>query len=230
MFSETLISLSQGQYADRVIPYYWSTSALDYVQATTGGSGVGTEVKVTNTVPVTISGTVPVSGGLTDTQLRAVAVPVSLATNTPDVIDRSARLLGHVTVDSAPMTAVTLAAETIKVIGTVNLSAGQSVSVGNFPASFSISNFPGTQPISAASLPLPAGAALEAGGNLATIALAEAAGNASLVQLTALNSTLLTDLLGAMLTELKINNSLLQSGLNVRDDLDGMRLDPYYIN
>lgn len=33
--------------------------------------------------------------------------PVSLATNTPDVTDRSARLLGHVTVDSAPTTPVT---------------------------------------------------------------------------------------------------------------------------
>jgi hypothetical protein len=35
--------------------------------------------------------------------------PVSLAANTPDVTDRSGRLLGHVTVDSAPTTAVTVA-------------------------------------------------------------------------------------------------------------------------
>ena len=33
--------------------------------------------------------------------------PVSMATNTPDVTDRAGRLLGHVTVDSAPTTAVT---------------------------------------------------------------------------------------------------------------------------
>jgi hypothetical protein len=37
----------------------------------------------------------------------AVTQPVSIATNTPDVTDRSARLLGHVTVDSAPTIAVT---------------------------------------------------------------------------------------------------------------------------
>jgi hypothetical protein len=41
--------------------------------------------------------TVPVTGPLTDTQLRASAVPVSMATNTPDVTDRAARLLGVVT-------------------------------------------------------------------------------------------------------------------------------------
>lgn len=41
-----------------------------------------------------------VSGPLTDAQLRASAVPVSMATNTPDVTDRAARLLGHVTVDA----------------------------------------------------------------------------------------------------------------------------------
>ena len=50
---------------------------------------------------------VPVSGPLTDAALRSSAVPVSLAVNTPDVADRAARLLGHVTVDSAPSTAVT---------------------------------------------------------------------------------------------------------------------------
>jgi hypothetical protein len=68
--------------------------------------------------PVPVSGTVTASGPLTDTQLRASAVPVSgtffqstqpvsLATNTPDVTDRAARLLGHVTVDAAPTTVVT---------------------------------------------------------------------------------------------------------------------------
>jgi hypothetical protein len=50
---------------------------------------------------------VPVSGPLTDAQLRASAVPMSMASQTPDVTDRAARLLGHVTVDSAPSTAVT---------------------------------------------------------------------------------------------------------------------------
>jgi hypothetical protein len=49
---------------------------------------------------LTVDGTVAVSN-FPGTQ------PVSLATNTPDVTDRAARLLGHVTVDAAPTTAVT---------------------------------------------------------------------------------------------------------------------------
>jgi hypothetical protein len=47
---------------------------------------------------VAVSGTVPVSG-----TFWQATQPVSLATNTPDVTDRSARLLGHVTVDNASM-------------------------------------------------------------------------------------------------------------------------------
>jgi hypothetical protein len=77
-------------------------------------------------VTVDAAPTTAVTGPLTDTQLRASAVPVSgtffqatqpvsLATNTPDVTDRAARLLGHVTVDAAPTTAVT---------GTVTVNQG----------------------------------------------------------------------------------------------------------
>lgn len=114
---------------------------------------VATVDTITN--PVAVTGTFwqsiqPVSGPLTDTQLRASAVPVSvsnfpstqavsIATNTPDVTDRAARLLGHVAVDNVSL-AVT----------------------GTF--------WQATQPISAASLPLPANAALETGGNIAAIA------------------------------------------------------------
>lgn len=60
---------------------------------------------------------VPVSGGLTDTQIRATALPVSVAT-----------LPSH-DVTNAGTFAVqaTLAAETTKVIGTVNVAAGQSI-------------------------------------------------------------------------------------------------------
>lgn len=42
--------------------------------------------------------TQPVSGPLTDTQLRASAVPVSMATQTPDTVDRAAREVGRVRV------------------------------------------------------------------------------------------------------------------------------------
>lgn len=82
--------------------------------AGTGGGGTGgltntelraTPVPVSGTVsvsnfpatqPVSIASTVPVSG-----TFWQATQPVSLATNTPDVTDRAARLLGHVTVDNA---------------------------------------------------------------------------------------------------------------------------------
>lgn len=95
-----------------VVPYYWDPIGLAYVVAQQAGSSGGT--------------------GLTDAQLRASAVPVSLATNTPDVTDRAARLLGHVTVDSAPTTAVTNA-------GTFAVQATGTVGVNNFPATQAVS-------------------------------------------------------------------------------------------
>jgi hypothetical protein len=36
------------------------------------------------------------------------------------------------------------------------------------------------------------------------------------------------DLLTSILTEMRVMNAVLQAGLNVRDDLDVMRADPYY--
>ena len=215
-----------------VVPYYWDPIGLAYVVAQQAGSSGGT--------------------GLTDAQLRASAVPVSLATNTPDVTDRVGRLLGHVTVDSAPTTAVTnagtfavqatgtvgvnnfpatqavsnagtfavqsaatLAAETTKVIGTVNVAAGQTITATQATGTnlhVVVDSAP-TTAVTAAALPLPAGAALEAG-NLA-----------ALVQY---NAGVQTDLLSAVLRELRITNYLLQSGLNVSDDLDLFRADPSY--
>lgn len=47
--------------------------------------------------------------------------------------------------------------------------------------------------------------------------------------LVSLAPNVLPDLLASILTELKIMNSLLQSGLNVQDSLDNMRADPYYL-
>lgn len=73
--------------------------------------------------------------GVTGTFFQATQ-PVSLATNTPDVTDRSARLLGTISNTTfaatnagtfAVQSAATLAAETTKVIGTVNLSAAQTL-------------------------------------------------------------------------------------------------------
>lgn len=63
--------------------------------------------------------------------------------------------------------------------GALQVDVVDSVEISNFPATqpvsgtVAVSNFPATQPISAVSLPLPANAAQETGGNLATIATAQ---------------------------------------------------------
>ncbi len=89
-------------------------------------------------------GTDPVADAVARTRLQEVVdgladVVAALQATTSDVTDRVGRLLGHVIVDSAPTTAVT----------------------GAF--------YPATQPVSAAALPLPAGAATQA--TLANVAL-----------------------------------------------------------
>ena len=62
--------------------------------------------------PITSANPLSVSGPITDTQIRATALPVSLASTT---------ITGTVTSNA------TLSAETTKVIGTVNITAGQSI-------------------------------------------------------------------------------------------------------
>ena len=77
----------------------------------------------TNAVSVTNA-----SFAVTGTFFQATQ-PVSIAANTPDVTDRVGRLLGQVVNAGtfAVQAAATLAAETTKVIGTVNVSAAQSI-------------------------------------------------------------------------------------------------------
>lgn len=121
-------------------------------------------------------GTVTVAGTVTANQGGA---PWS-----DDVTDRAARLLGHVTVDNASL-AVTgtffQATQPVSIAATISDDVVDRsarllghVTVDNFPATqpvsgtISVSNFPTLQPISAASLPLPVGAATDAslvGGN-----------------------------------------------------------------
>jgi hypothetical protein len=105
---------------------------------------------VSGTVNVgNLPATQAVSGPLTDVQLRATAVPVSgtfwpatqpvsLATNTPDVVDRAARLLGHVNVDNFP--------------GTQAVSG--TVGVNNFPASQAVTGPLTDTQLRAAALPV----------------------------------------------------------------------------
>jgi len=105
-----------------------------------------------------VQGTVAVTGPLTDTQLRASAVPVSGTVTTGGLTDAQLRasavpVSGTVTA-SGPLTDTQLRAAAVPVSGTF---------------------FQGTQPVSAASLPLPSGAATEATLDTRTGALTETA-------------------------------------------------------
>jgi hypothetical protein len=130
------------------------------VKLTLGGDGVdGGDVEATNPLPVT--GTVTANTGLsqplTDTQLRALAVPVSgtVTANTglsQPLTDTQLRasavpVSGTVTANTGltqPLTDTQLRATPVPVSGTVTANVGT-----------------GTMAISAASLPLPSGAATE---------------------------------------------------------------------
>lgn len=110
-----------------------------------GGGGVASTVAIDQTGTandVNISGSVAVTGPVTDAQLRASAVPVSLTSTT---------VTGTVAV-SGPLTDTQLRATAVPVSGTF-WQATQPVS-GTF--------WQATQPVSAASLPLPSGAATAA--------------------------------------------------------------------
>lgn len=105
------------------LPANAATSALQ----TSGNASLSSiDTKLTSPLAVT--------GPLTDTQLRATPVPVSgTVTASPSgnytVVQPTGTNL-HTVVDSGAVTA-TLSAETTKVIGTVNVSAGQTIAVTN---------------------------------------------------------------------------------------------------
>lgn len=98
---------------------------------------------------------------------EAIAALESIDTKTPALVS------GRVPVDTGlaqPLTDALLRATPVPVQGTVtvgNFPSVQTVSVNNFPASqtvqgtVSVDNFPATQAVTAASLPLPTGAATE---------------------------------------------------------------------
>lgn len=136
-----------------------------------------------------VGGTVAVTGALTDAQLRAAAVPISGAvsvsnlpatqpvsgtvTATGPLTDTQLRATPiHVAVDSATIAALTDGTQ--RVGGTV-LVDGSGVTQ---PVSGTF--FQATQPISAALLPLPAGAATDATLDQVRVAVREAAFDAQL--------------------------------------------------
>lgn len=178
------------------------------------------------TSPVPVSGTVA-TGGLTDTELRASAVPVSLAT-APTTPVTNAGLTNldvllstrtkpadqqHVIIDTIPTTAVTNAGLTnLDVALSTRLKAADTLAgVTTVGAVTSITNpvavtGPLTDaqlrasavPISADALPLPTGAALEAG-NLATLAAKDYATQTTLALLTLAQGALASGVLGPLM-------------------------------
>jgi hypothetical protein len=130
------------------------------IKLTHGIAGTATDASGNNPLPITVSNaslsvtgtfwqaTQPVSG-----TFWQATQPVSLATNTPDVTDRAARLLGHVTVDNASLAVTGSFFQATQPVSGTFWQATQPVS-GTF--------WQATQPISAASLPLPSGAATSA--------------------------------------------------------------------
>ncbi len=141
----TLSTGSGASFLNSGIP--GGTSLIGYTEGTAGAllARDGTDITTPTAMPAgglgirgwlsaiwtKLNGTL----GVTGTFWQATQ-PVSMATNTPDVTDRSARLLGTIANTTfattnagtfAVQAASTLAAETTKVIGTVNLSAGQTI-------------------------------------------------------------------------------------------------------
>jgi hypothetical protein len=117
---------------------------------------------------VSITGTVAVSGGLTDGQLRAAPVPVSLSFPTTQAVSLATAPL--------PTGAATSQAQADQaaLLNAINTKLGGSLTV----------TFPTTQAISAAALPLPTGAstaALQATGNGYLQTLASAGFTATVV-------------------------------------------------
>ena len=134
---------------------------------------------------VSISGTPTVTGPLTDTQLRATAVPVSgTFWQATQPISGSVSITGTPVVSisgtptvTGPLTDTQLRATAVPISGSVSISGTPTVTGPLTDSELRATAVPvsgtfwqATQPVSAASLPLPSGAAQETGGNLATLA------------------------------------------------------------
>lgn len=144
-----------------VANHFWNTDSMTWEPASGGTGGEG-EVTVTN-FPASfgITGSVAVTGPLTDAQLRATPVPVEA---TLELSNYALETGGNLASLNSKVTACNT--------GAVVITSGTITSITNPVAvtqsgSWTIS---GTTAVSAAALPLPANAAQEAGGNLATIA------------------------------------------------------------
>lgn len=158
--------ISTGEQA--VAGYVWDTTTLSWIASTaSAGGGASGNVNVTNTsLPVSQVGTwTVVTGGLTDTQLRASAVPVSIAgtqnvngsvsvSNFPATQAISASALP---LPAGAATETTLAAVNTKTptLGQALMAASSPVVIASNQSALPVTGtfFQGTQPVSIASMP-----------------------------------------------------------------------------
>lgn len=204
-------------------------------------------------LPVVISSdqsVISVSGAVTNTVLSVVGGGTEAAAQRVTIANNSTGVLpvtdngGSLTVDSPQLPGALAAGGGLKIEG---VAGGVVVPVSGTVATGGLTDtqlratpvpVSGTVAVTAASLPLPTGASTNPLANFipptfaeaATVQLsADLAGNLRVTDRTNDgNEAIIVDLLGRILTELKVHNTILQVGLNVRDDPDALRQDPYY--
>lgn len=196
----------------------------------------GTFFQATQPVSIASMPSTPVTGPLTDTQLRATAVPVSgtVTANAGTNLNTSALALeaGHLaTIDAhipaqgqaaaaasmpvvLPAAQITTLTPPAAITGfALDATVAKDASLVTIDTDLkatqprSITNFPATQAVSMASGASP-----------------------DLLALYNLNQSVVVQLLTDIRTELRILNTVSASGLNVKDDLDGFRSEPTYLN
>ena len=127
-------------------------------------SAITGSVEISNDVgnPIPVNGTVTISNpGLTDTQLRATALPVSLASTTISNFPTTQPVSGTVTVSNPGLTDTQLRATPVAISGTVSTGSltNTELRASLVPVSLTSTTVTNTVTVSAASLPLPIGAA-----------------------------------------------------------------------
>lgn len=107
---------------------------LTNILAAIGGGLTDTELRATP-VPVSVPGTIPVSGPLTDLQLRAVPVPVSGTVSTGGLTDAQLRATAVPVSGTVAVTGTQTDALTDAELRAAAVPVSGTVAVSNFPAS-----------------------------------------------------------------------------------------------
>src|SRR6266403_4676552 len=153
------------------------TTSKTQVLALDIGGEPGPESIVTPSNPLPVVGVVQLSPDGLGVNTMDAALPVTLALDQPPIAVTQTQLGQQLMQQSVP---VTLAMDQTSVVVTANqgvspFNIAGPVSVTNFPGTqpvsgtVAVSNLPATQAVSALSLPLPANAAQETSGNLAAL-------------------------------------------------------------